>query len=281
MGNMLIKTPNRIIQVGQRTIIMGIINVTPDSFFDGNKYRSAKEAVTEAMRMVEAGADIIDVGGESTRPGSLPIPLEEELKRVMPIVEALAGKIDVPVSVDTTKSGVARRAIAAGAEIINDISALKFDPLMSKTLAETKAALVMMHMRGTPKDMQSGDLLYTDIIAEIRSFFQGRLLFARQEGIQDEQIILDPGLGFGKTAADNLKLIKNLSFFQSLGRPLLTGVSRKSFTRSAIDEHPDERFEGTAAAVTASILYGSQIIRVHDVAAMSKLARVADSIARA
>lgn len=278
---MLIRTPNRVIQAGQRTLLMGIINVTPDSFFDGGKYLSADQAVNEALRMVDAGADMIDIGGESTRPGSLPVSLEVELTRVMPIIEALAGKIDVPISVDTSKAEVARRALAAGAEIINDISALRFDPLMAKTVAETRAALILMHMRGTPKDMQSGDLAYTDIIAEIASFFQERMIFARQEGIHDEQIILDPGLGFGKTAGDNLKLLKHLSSFHYLGRPILTGVSRKSFTRYLPDQPPEERCEGTAAAVTASILFGTQIIRVHDVVAMTKLAGVADRIARA
>lgn len=278
---MQIKTPNRVIQVGHRTIIMGIINTTPDSFFDGGKYHSSARAVKEARKMADAGADIIDVGGESTRPGSLPVPQELELKRIMPIVEALAGKIDVPISVDTTKAAVAQRAIAAGAEIINDISALRFDPLMAKTVVDTKAALVLMHMRGTPKDMQSGDLMYIDIIAEITSFFQERMLWAAREGIDNDQIIIDPGLGFGKTPDDNMKLIKYLSSFQSLGRPILTGVSRKSFTRSAPDEPPKERLEGTVAAVTASILSGSHIIRVHDVAVMSKVAKVADSIARA
>lgn len=277
----VISTARRKIELGRRTLLMGIINVTPDSFYDGGAYQSTKDAVRRALRMVDEGADLIDIGGESTRPGSLPAPLDVELERVIPVIEGLAARVSVPISVDTTKAEVARQAILAGAEIVNDISAMRFDPLMAKTVAQTKAAVILMHMRGTPTDMQAGDLRYNDIVAEIASFLQWRIIAARTEGISDDQIIIDPGLGFGKTREDNLKLLKNLAAFRSLGRPILTGVSRKSFTRTLLNEPAAERFAGTAAAVTASILYGSRIVRVHDVAATKKLAYIADAISGA
>ncbi|MDZ4166034.1 MAG: dihydropteroate synthase, partial [Smithellaceae bacterium] len=249
MNSRVITTARRKIEFGHRTLVMGIINVTPDSFYDGGAYKSTDDAICQAMRMVDDGADMIDIGGESTRPGSLPVPIDFELDRVIPVIEGLACKVDVPISVDTTKAEVARQAILSGAEIVNDISAMNFDPLMAKTVARAKAAVVLMHMRGTPRDMQTGDLRYHDIIAEITSFFQERIIAAKTEGIADDQIILDIGLGFGKTREDNLKLLKNLAAFKSLSRPILTGVSRKSFTMSFHREPAAERFEGTAAAV--------------------------------
>ena len=257
---------------------MGILNVTPDSFSDGGRFTSVLEAVAEGERLVEAGADILDIGGESTRPGSELISAEEESDRVIPVIEKLAARVHVPISIDTMKASVAREAITHGAEIINDVSALRFDKQMSKVAAETGAGLILMHMRGMPKDMQTGSLYYQSLIEDINDFLRERLQYALDCGVERERTMLDPGIGFGKTAQDNMRILKYLARFQGLGRPILTGVSRKAFIGSVTGGEPRERTEGTAAAVAVAIVNGSSVIRVHDVAAMKKVAAMTDAI---
>lgn len=273
-----VRTARRELQIGRKTLIMGILNCTPDSFSDGGSFASPERAVEEGIRMAEEGADIIDIGGESTRPGSDPVPADEELRRVIPVIREIAGRIDLPLSIDTMKAVVAREALANGAEIVNDVSAMTFDDSMAKVVAEAGAAVVLMHMRGRPKEMQKGDLTYRSLQGEIIAFLQGRIEKAGEGGIAPEQIMVDPGLGFGKTAADSMRLIRYLGEFKVLGRPIVTGASRKSFIGSVTGGEPRERVEGTAAAVTAAIMNGSRIIRVHDVATMKKVAAMADAL---
>lgn len=274
------KTCRREIVCGERTLIMGIINVTPDSFSDGGRFSSSYDAVEEGLRLVEAGVDMLDIGGESTRPGSDAVPLAEELTRVIPVIRALAKQVDLPISIDTTKSQVAREAIASGAEIINDISAVRFDPEMLDLAAETGAGLVLMHMRGMPKDMQAGSLYYNSLVDDITAFLRERLESVIDGGVERERTMLDPGIGFGKTAEDNMRLLKHLACFKVLGRPIMTGVSRKAFIGKVTGGEPRERLEGTAAAVAISIANGSSVVRVHDVAAMKKVVAMTDAIIR-
>jgi len=273
-----LKTSRREIVLGKRTLIMGILNVTPDSFSDGNRFGSSQAAVEEGIRMAEEGADILDIGGESTRPGSDPVPEDEELRRVIPVIRGLAARVDLPLSVDTMKAAVARDALTEGAEIVNDVSSMGFDDRMAKVVADTGAAVILMHMRGMPKTMQTGDLTYRSLRGEIIEFLRDRIDKARIDGIEPTRIMVDPGLGFGKTVADNLRLIRYLEELKVLGRPIVTGASRKSFIGQVTGGKPRERMEGTAAAVTAAVLNGSRIIRVHDVAAMKKVVAMADAL---
>ena len=273
-----VRTARRELQIGRKTLIMGILNCTLDSFSDGGSFASPERAVGEGLRMAEEGADIIDIGGESTRPGSDPVPADEELRRVIPVIREISGRIDLPLSIDTMKAVVAREALANGAEIVNDVSAMTFDDSMAKVVAEAGAAVVLMHMRGRQKEMQKGDLPYRSLRGEIIAFLQGRIEKAGEGGIAPEQIMVDPGLGFGKTAADSMRLIRYLGEFKALGRPIVTGASRKSFIGAVTGGEPRERVEGTAAAVTAAIMNGSRIIRVHDVATMKKVAAMADAL---
>jgi len=277
----LLRTSRREIILGERTLIMGIINVTPDSFSDGGRFDSPEKAVEEGIRMEEDGADILDIGGESTRPGSDPVSPEEEMRRIIPVIRALASRTDLPLSVDTMKASVARKALGEGAEIVNDVSAMGSDEAMAKVVADAGAAVVLMHMRGMPKSMQAGDLAYHSLRGEIIAFLRKRIERAGDVGIDPTQIMVDPGLGFGKTAADNMRLIRYLREFRILGRPILVGASRKAFIGRVTGGTPAERSEGTAAAVTAAILNGGQVIRVHDVPMMKKVAAVADSVLRA
>ena len=276
-----LKTSRRKMILGDRTRIMGILNVTPDSFSDGGRFDSPEKAVECGFQLVEDGADILDIGGESTRPGAQPVSLEEELRRTIPVIQGLSGKINVPISIDTTKAVIAREAVAAGAEIINDISAMRFDEQMPAVIASSGAAVVFMHMRGVPQTMQKGDLHYALLQGEMIDFFRERLNTALLAGILPEQVIIDPGIGFGKTRSDNLKLLKYLPEFNVLGRPILTGPSRKSFLGQEGRGGAVDRLEETAAAVTAAIMNGSQVVRVHDVKAMKRVVAVADAIVRA
>ena len=276
-----LKTSRRKMILGDRTRIMGILNVTPDSFSDGGRFDSPEKAVACGFQLVEDGADILDIGGESTRPGAEPVSLEEELRRTIPVIHGLSGKINVPISIDTTKAVIAREAVAAGAEIINDISAMRFDEQMPTVIASSGAAVVFMHMRGVPQTMQKGDLHYALLQGEMIDFFRERLNMALLAGILPEQVIIDPGIGFGKTRSDNLKLLKYLPEFNVLGRPILTGPSRKSFLGQEGRGGAVDRLEETAAAVTAAIMNGSQVVRVHDVKAMKRVVAVADAIVRA
>jgi len=257
----------RCFDLSAKPLIMGVLNLTPDSFSDGNSYRSIREAVAAAEKMVVEGADIIDIGGESTRPGAEPVSAREELERVLPVIGKLAGRLDVPISIDTWKSEVAAGAIAAGAEIVNDISAMTFDPSMAETVAESGAAVVLMHSRGRPTEMQN-NTVYADIVAEIMAFLEERIKNAISAGIAAERIVVDPGIGFGKSVAGNLAIVRRLGEFQGLNRPLLIGTSRKSFIGAALGREVSARVFGTAATVAVSMMNGASIFRVHDVAAM-------------
>jgi dihydropteroate synthase len=262
----------------ERPLVMGILNVTPDSFSDGNRFFSCAEAVERALELEGEGADIIDIGGESTRPNAPAVDLAQELSRVVPVIEALAGRLRVPISVDTYKAGVARAACAAGAEIVNDVSGLRFDPAMAQAVAEADAGLVVMHTRGTPDHMQA-DTRYTDLIAEVKEYLLASLALARDAGIPASRIAIDPGLGFGKSVAGNLELIRRLPEFLSLGLPILVGPSRKSFIGKVLGRDLGDRTFGTAATVAVSILNGASIIRVHDVAAMRDVAVMTRALA--
>jgi dihydropteroate synthase len=264
----------------QRTYIMGILNVTPDSFSDGGRFLNAASAIDRGIQMAEEGADIIDIGGESTRPGSEPLSIEEETRRTIPVIKTLAKETDVPIAIDTYKSGVARMALDAGAAIVNDISGLGFDPGMAKVAVEFKVPVVIMHIKGTPKYMQKTPV-YEALVPEIMDYFRGRIRDAAESGIPADKIIIDPGIGFGKTFEHNLEIIHKLDEFTLLEKPLLVGPSRKAFIGKVLGDAPaGERLDGTAAAVAISILNGANLVRVHDVKEMVKVAKVADAIKR-
>ena len=259
---------------------MGILNVTPDSFSDGGLFFDGSAAIDHALRMAEDGADIIDIGGESTRPGSEPVAVEEEQRRTIPVIEAIARRIAIPISIDTCKAAVAKRALDAGASMVNDVSGLRNDPEMSSVVSEYKVPVVIMHMKGTPKDMQVSPQ-YNALIPEILDYLREGIRLAVGAGIAGDLILIDPGIGFGKTFEQNLDIIHNLREFTLLERPLLIGVSRKAFIGKILgDVPPGERLEGTAAAVAIAILNGAHIVRVHDVKEMAKVAKVADAIKR-
>ena len=267
-----------------RTLIMGVLNVTPDSFSDGGSFVAVNTAVEHARRMAEAGADIIDVGGESTRPGATPVSAEEELRRVVPVIERLQ---DLVVSVDTTKSVVAEKSLAAGARIVNDISALRFDPGMADVVRDVGAGVVLMHMQGTPQTMQR-DPRYDDIVAEVRSFLAERIAFAVSQGLKKSQIAVDPGIGFGKTVEHNLQVLARLGEFGSLDCPVVVGTSRKSFLGKVLAAtggrragEADARLWGTAATVAWAVAQGAHVMRVHDVAEMSDVVRMVEAIRQA
>ncbi len=277
----VLKTSKREIVLGGKTIIMGILNVTPDSFSDGGLFYNTKTAVDHALQMIDEGADIIDIGGESSRPGAMSVDAKTELTRVIPIIEKLVKKTKTPVSIDTTKAKVARIALAAGAEIVNDISALNGDKKMAGTVRDACAAIILMHMRGNPQSMQKNNLVYDDLMGEIMSYLKTSSEKAISTGIDKNCLVIDPGIGFGKTAEDNYKIINSLAELKGLGFPIMLGPSRKSFIGKVIGGEPHERIEGTAAAVTAAIINGAQIVRVHDVAAMKKVCAVTDAIVSA
>jgi dihydropteroate synthase len=250
-----------------RPQLMGVLNVTPDSFSDGGLYLDPQLAVARACEMVAEGADLIDIGAESSRPGAEPVGEQEELRRLMPVLQAVCRAVTVPISVDTTKATVARRALEVGASIINDISALRFDPGMGRVVAESAAGLVLMHMQGSPKTMQRAPR-YTDVVTEVREFFVDRLRVALQAGISEEQVMLDPGIGFGKTPEHNLTLLGQLDRLLTLRCPVLVGVSRKGFIGHLLERPVGERLMGAAAACAVAIVKGARIVRVHDVRPM-------------
>ncbi len=277
----ILRTPNRVIELGKKTLIMGIVNMTPDSFSDGGMFRDIEDAVVHARKMEKAGADIIDIGGESSRPGSEPVAVDEEMARVLPLIERLRGVLSIPLSIDTTKAVVARRSLEAGAEMVNDISAMTFDDGMAEVVATHQVPIVLMHMRGRPRTMQEGDLTYGCLMGEIAGFLEERIEAAVSAGVHEEQIAIDPGIGFGKSTADNIAILRNLKELKTLGMPILVGVSRKRFIGQITGrERAEERLEGTAASLTAAILNGAHIVRVHDVEFMKKVALVADEIKR-
>lgn len=258
-----------------RTHIMGILNVTPDSFSDGGRFFDLERAVVRGREMARQGADLLDIGGESTRPGADAVPEDEEIRRVVPVIERLRNEVDVPLSVDTYKSGVARAALKAGACIVNDISGLTYDAKMTRVVREHEATVVLMHILGTPKTMQSNPT-YTDVVKEVRDFLEKQSLVAIENGIR--QIIVDPGVGFGKNLEHNLEILRHVDSFAQLGFPVLVGPSRKSFIGKILDLPVDQRLEGTTAAVTVCILRGANIIRVHDVKEMKRVALIADAL---
>jgi dihydropteroate synthase len=268
---------------GDRTYIMGVLNVTPDSFSDGGQFQTVAAAIAQAVRMVAAGVDIIDLGGESTKPGATPVDEQTELARVIPVIEAIRQHPDtreIPISIDTTKATVAQAAIQAGADIVNDVSGGKYDPQMLSNVGRMGVPYIMMHMRGTPTTMQQMTD-YTDVVAEILAFFQIQIDRSVECGIDRSNIIIDPGIGFAKTYQQSIKLIRQLDQFQILDLPLLVGVSRKIFIGKILDQpDPNQRVWGTAAACCAAIDQGVDILRVHDVAEMVDVCRVADVMFR-
>ncbi len=263
--------------LANQTWIMGILNVTPDSFSDGGLYYSKEKAIEQGLKLAAEGADILDIGGESTRPGSEPIPPDEEIRRIIPVISEIRQKSDVLISVDTTKSEVCRAALEAGVDIINDISAFRFDPEMFALAAEWQAPVILMHMQGMPKTMQDAPL-YSNLLFEVRSFLQERIETATSFGIKRESIVIDPGIGFGKRQEDNLSLIRNLRFLEELDRPILIGASRKSFIGNILGLPPEKRIEGSIAASIVSIINGAHILRVHDVKATKRAIKMAEAI---
>jgi dihydropteroate synthase len=263
--------------LGGRTAIMGIVNVTPDSFSDGGAFLDAGAAIEQGLRLAAEGADILDVGGESTRPGAAPVPAEEELRRVVPVVRALAARGAVPISIDTTKAPVARAALEAGAAIVNDVSALRFDPALGPVVAAAGAALVLMHMQGDPRTMQA-DPRYGDVVAEVAGELGAALARAAAAGVAPERTLVDPGIGFGKTLEHNLALLDRLDALAALGRPVLVGPSRKAFIGRLTGAPPEGRVEGTIAACCLAAARGAHVVRVHDVAAVRRALAVADAV---
>jgi len=262
----------------QKTCVMGVLNVTPDSFSDGGLHLDPGKAIDHAIRLVEDGADIIDIGGESTRPGSRAVSADEELKRVIPVIEALVLKIRVPISIDTYKAEVAKRALDAGASVVNDISGLRYDPRMAEVVASRCAPIIIMHIKGTPRDMQSNPH-YEALIPEIMDYLRVSIGIATDAGIEGNRIIIDPGIGFGKTFNHNLQIIKHLEEFSVLQKPIAVGVSRKAFIGKILGgASPEDRLEGTAAAVAIAIFNGAHIVRVHDVKEVARVAQVAHAI---
>ena len=270
----------RSLPIGTRTLVMGVLNVTPDSFSDGSQFLSPDVAIAHAEKMIAEGADIIDVGGESTRPGAALVNPDEEVNRVAPVIEELAKRINIPISIDTTKAQVARAALDAGAAIVNDVSGLRFDFHIADEVAETGAGLVLMHSRGTPATMHRLPPV-ADIIEEIKSSLRSSIAMANRRGVKSDSIVIDPGIGFGKSYEQNIELIAKLDQFSSAfpEMPILIGTSRKSFIGKVLDDAPvTDRLHGTMATVTAAVLRGAHIVRVHDVKAAVETVRIADAI---
>jgi dihydropteroate synthase len=277
-----LELPSCTLKLGQRTLLMGVLNVTPDSFSDGGEFFDPERAVEHALQMEGAGADVIDIGGESTRPGSKGTPAETELARILPVLEGLRDTLTIPISVDTRKSQVAEASISAGAQMINDISGLRSDPRLAEVARRRGVPLILMHMRGEPGTMQKGPFA-RDVMKDVVQGLRGSIANARKDGVQKSQIIIDPGIGFGKSFEQNYELLRKLPELAKLGYPLLVGTSRKGFlgatlARDGKPAAPEDRAWGTAATVTASILGGAHIVRVHDVAEMTQVARVADCL---
>lgn len=265
--------------LGKRTHVMGILNVTPDSFSDGGCYLDVQRAIAHTQLMVEEGATLVDIGGESSRPGASPVSVDEELARVLPVIRAIVDTVDVLISVDTYKAEVARQALEAGAHFVNDITALRADADMASVVARMKAGLILMHIKGTPRTMQQAPQ-YDDVVNDVRASLQESIQTAEEQGIAAERIVIDPGIGFGKTTEHNLELLKRLAEFRSLNKPLLIGTSRKSFIGNVLDLPINERVEGTAATVCWAIAQGADIVRVHDVKTNVRAALMTDALYR-
>ncbi len=268
---------SKCLELERETVVCGVLNLTPDSFSDGGVYTDKQKAVDRVRQMVDEGAGMIDIGGESSRPGALPVPVDEERGRIMPVLEKLVHELNVPISVDTYKSQIAREALEMGVDIINDISSLSEDPDMASVVAESGAGIILMHMLGRPRNMQENPQ-YGDVVSEIKRFLSGVIDKAVSSGISREKIVVDPGIGFGKRTEHNLEIVKRLSELKSLGRPILIGVSRKSVIGNVLDLDVDERLEGTGALVACAIGNGANIVRVHDVKYMWRVARMVDAV---
>jgi len=268
---------SRVLELGRRTLIMGILNVTPDSFSDAGAFFDRERAIQRALEMIAEGAELLDIGGESTRPGSEPVSAEVELERVLPVIEAIRRESDIPLSIDTTKAEVARQALTAGADLINDISALRFDERMVQIAADSGAPLILMHMQGTPRTMQENPL-YASLFSEIIAFLEERIRFATDHGVARSQIVVDPGIGFGKNLRHNLLLVRSLEKFHCLDRPLLLGASRKRFIGAVLERPVTEREIGTAVAHSFAIAAGVHLLRTHEVALHREVALMADAI---
>lgn len=270
----------KILDLSGRTRVMGILNVTPDSFSDGGLYAHTDKALAHALEMAAAGADIIDIGGESTRPGARPLSEEEELHRIIPVIERLSAELALPISVDTYKAKVAKKAFEAGASIVNDISGLRFSPDMARVAADFGAAVVIMHIKGTPRDMQR-DPVYSDVVGEVMSYLDEGIDIAVKAGVDREKVLIDPGIGFGKTLGHNLAILNRLDEFRGLGRPIVLGTSRKKFIGAVLGVPvPEHRIDGTAATVALGIERGASVVRVHDVKRMAQVARMTDAVVR-
>ncbi|HJU57678.1 MAG TPA: dihydropteroate synthase [Actinomycetota bacterium] len=279
MGGPVWRVGERAFDCSERTLVMGILNVTPDSFSDAGKFFTDRAAIDRGAEMIDQGADVVDVGGESTRPGSDPVPADEEVRRVLPVIEQLARHIStVPISIDTRKAEVAARALEAGASIVNDVSAGS-DPVMFELAREYGAGIVLMHMQGDPQTMQVAPT-YDDVVDEVHEYLRGRVEAAEFAGIEPDRIVVDPGIGFGKNTNHNLELLQRIDAFADLGRPVLVGPSRKRFIGTLLDLPENERVEGTAAAVAWSVSRGAHAVRVHDVKEIGRVVRVVDAIAR-
>jgi dihydropteroate synthase len=280
--------PNHTLELGRRTCIMGVVNVTPDSFSDGGRFFDSDAAVAQGEKLAAQGAAILDIGGESTRPFSDPVPADEEIRRVVPVIEKLSRRISIPISIDTTKAQVARQALEAGASIINDVAALRFDPELAAVAVEFDTPVILMHMLGDPKSMQVKPR-YDNLIQEVRDFLAEAVKRAVRQGISPSKLIVDPGIGFGKTIEHNLILIKHLQAFSSIGAPILIGASRKAFIRQILKSRHDKDLQpdlpiietGSQAAVAAAIFNGAHIVRVHDVAGTLATVKIVDAIMNA
>src|SRR5712692_1109242 len=279
-----LRLPSGTLVLGERTLILGVLNVTPDSFSDGGQYIDPEAATARALELERAGADLLDIGGESTRPGVVSISPLEELSRILPVLEALRGKLRIPISVDTQKAEVAEAALAAGAQLLNDVSALRTDPRLAEVARRARVPVILMHMRGTPGTMQKGPFA-RNVVRDVMSGLRRALTRARRAGLAKSQILVDPGIGFGKSHDQNFELLARLPEFARLGCPVVVGTSRKAFLGTALARPgepalpPSERLFGTAATVTAAILGGAHIVRVHDVAEIARVVRVADAVA--
>ncbi len=275
------RLPSRTLVLGERTLLMGIVNVTPDSFSDGGRYLAPEAAIAHAIALEQAGADLLDIGGESTRPGAEAVSTEEELRRVVPVLEGLRGRVSVPISIDTQKARVAEAAVALGVEMINDVSALRTDPALADVARRYRLPVVLMHMRGVPRTMQQGPFA-RNVLRDVKQGLRAAVRRALAAGLRRTQLILDPGIGFGKSYAQNFELLARLAELAALGFPVLVGTSRKMFIGRTLNQAPPEaRIWGNAATVAASILGGAHIVRVHDVAEMVQVARVTDAIVAA
>ncbi len=271
---------DRLLDLTDTTRIVGIVNLTPDSFSDGGRYVDPEAAVDQAMRLVDEGADIVELGGESSRPGAVAVPASEELRRVAPVLRRLRAALAIPLSIDTYKSEVAQVVLDQGADLINDVCGVRGEGRLAEVVARAGAGLVIMHMKGTPREMQIHPL-YDDVVGEVLAFLQDRVTFAEGVGVHPEAIVVDPGLGFGKRVKDNLVLLRALREFDRLGKPIMVGPSRKSFIGKVLDLPVEERHEGTAACVAAAVLQGAAFVRVHDVGPAKRLVTMLDAIRRA